>query len=458
MTGRLLLVLVLGTALGSLAQTAQDVTEVRAAVAKIEAQARKVSKSHSFQGRRLQSMPDIDFSSLCTSKCWAAIKTSMIKMVVDVEKNCGKDAMKDPACDKSKTGDAPPPDDSSSEAEQCLFDMGKMSLGPEGTLAEVCTKGVVKTLGPDTMYKMDMCMLSSFDFICDAILSTACATDNTQERKLFCQPPSKDDEPEDPPDCDAPKSSEQEAMTDNFNQMCSYNPTGKFYCQQEAAAWEKKGAFKEEPEEIFPNPCDITCDNPTGKAIAAMGCCLGSLIAGSEKHGHMSAKALRSAKAATFKCGGMKAMQVCSGANSGMIKATKIFAGKQSVDTCPTTSAAEKKVKAALAKTLDVTPGSLSLMACVPAGSSCEGGSRRVAATGNTIHFATTVSGSDAVFAAKEKAVTAKIATVSGGKTGDTSKTGATVTTAANTVAAGCSSMSLPLGILALSFIASCAM
>merc|ERR1719453_2521083 len=235
--------------------------------------------------------------------------------------------MTDPACDKSKAGDGPPPDEpkpDDNEHEQCLFDMGKMSMGPAGTLADVCKKGVVKELGPDSMFKMDMCALSSMEFICDAILSSDCATDNAEERKLFCQTNSEDDEKEEP-DCDNPPPNEQEAMTDNFNQMCAYNPTGKFYCQQAGAEWEKKGAFKEEPEEIFPNPCDIDCNNPTGKAIAAMGCCLGTLIAGSEKHGHMSAKALRSAKAATFKCGGMKAMQVCSGANSGMIKATKIF-------------------------------------------------------------------------------------------------------------------------------------
>jgi len=465
MSGRLLLVLMMGAALGSLGQTAQDVTTVRAAVAKIETLARKVRKSHVSQGRRLQSMPDVDFGKLCTSKCWTAIKTSVVKMVDDMEKNCGAGALTNEECkkpgDTEKDGTGAPADPAPKEENQqdspCLFDMGKMPMGPLGTLADACKAGVVKSLGPDTIYKMDLCTLSTFGFVCTAVLGD-CATDNTQERKLFCQAPSADDKPEDPPNCDNPPDSEGDAMVNSFNQMCAYNPTGKFYCQQKAAAWQKKGAFKDEPEVLFPNPCDIDCNKPTGKAILEMGCCMGQFIAGGLKGSGMSAKAFRSAKAAVFKCGGMKAMEVCTGALSGMITPTKIFAGKQSVATCPATDAAEKETKAALAKTLAVSPGSLSLVACVPADSSCEGGNRRMAASTSTINYAVKVTGSTTAIAAKEKAVKAKIAANNAPAVDKTGATTGATTAAKDSVTAGCGSVSLSLGILVLSFLASCAM
>jgi len=264
-------------------------------------------------------------------------------------------------------------------------------------------------------------------------------------------------------------------MKDSFNLMCAYNPTKKFYCQQKAMEWEKKGAFKDDPDVIFPNPCDVDCNKPTGKAIADMGCCLGSLVFVMEKTKQMSAKEIRAVKAATYKCGGMKALQVCNGKDSGIMLPTKVMPGKSRVDKCPATSAEEKTFKTVLAKALKVKPVELSLVACVPAGSSCEGGSRRMggthddahdstpSASGNTMNYKVTVSGSEATVAAKEKAVQANIATNeanAGGKSAPAKSTSAAATVLpANSVSmASRDSLSLSLGIFGASLLLTHAM
>merc|ERR1712216_218761 len=107
----------------------------------------------------------------------------------------------------------------------------------------------------------------------------------------------------------------------------------------------------------------------------------------------MNAKKLRSVKAVTYKCGGMKAMDVCSGKDAGVLLSTKVLPGTKNVARCPANSKEEKGVTVGISQALGVKSTLISLVACVPAGSSCEGQNRRMASSSNTINYAVTVAG-----------------------------------------------------------------
>jgi len=336
--------------------------------------------------RRRQKVPNQ--KGLCGSACWDLIGKSMVKFAVDMEKNCPKEPEKLCDLEEEKRKHA----EEKNEPQTCMFDMCTMSMGPLGTLSDVCKAGnITGALGPGSMYKMSLCVLNSFTMICDSVCHATCQSDNAAERTLFCANKTAEEE-EEPVECSDDQQSASE-MEDMFNLMCAKNEEGK-YCQAMGGEWEKKGAFKGDPTEVFPDPCAIDCNSPTGQALKDMGCCWGSFINAAENNpAIMQMDELNTVKAATFKCAGMEGMRICNG---GVMLPTEVLTGKKGVSTCPTTTLDFRRLKATVAKDLKVPSTQISLVACTSGGSTgCEGGSRRLASTTATLNYAVKVTGSD---------------------------------------------------------------
>lgn len=189
--------------------------------------------------------------------------------------------------------------------------------------------------------------------------------------------------------------------------MCVKNNKGE-NCQALAGEWTTKGAFAGDPTDVFPDPCAINCSSITGQAIAAMGCCWGTFINMAEGNtAFMKEKELRAVKAATFKCAGMKGMEVC---NTGTMLPTEVLSGKVGVSTCPATTLEVRKFQAQLAKKLKVPSSHVSIVACLLGEKSgCEGGSisssgRRLPSAIASLNYAVKLTGSNATALAVKKA------------------------------------------------------
>lgn len=328
----------------------------------------------------------------------------MVKMSADMENNCPKEVAKPCDLEAEKKKQAK----EAKEPQTCMFDMCAMSLGPLGTMADVCAnpKGVAAQLGPTTGYNMTTCVLTSFDMICGSVCKQNCKADNKAERAMFCAPKNASDA-EEPVECKDDSQSSGN-MEDMFNLICAKNEKGE-YCQALGAAWEKKGAFGGDPTEVFPDPCAINCASVTGQAIASMGCCWGSFINAAEGNPSiMKEKELRVVKAATFKCVGMAGLAVCKG---GALLATDIIPGKIGVQKCPATTIEIRRLQAKLALDFSVSSKHVTIVVCTPAGkTACEGGGRRLASSTSSLVYAVKVTGSDqSKLSAKKTAVAAKI-------------------------------------------------
>lgn len=218
-----------------------------------------------------------------------------------------------------------------------------------------------------------------------------------------------------------------DSMKEMFNFLCLKNvDAGKnFYCMQKFTQWEAAGAFKDNPTQEFPDPCLINCDTPTGKGIAELGCCMGSMMHAMEKMGDsgMSAAEMRAAKAAMYKCGGTEAFKICNGTGTGLLVPTELLQGKRSVSTCPANPAQAKEIQVLVANGLGVKTSEVSLITCKPATSTCDQGSgtsggrrmedKRHLSASNTMEYTVTITASDSTkLAAQRAAVTAKVATV----------------------------------------------
>jgi len=468
----MLVFLMLSNFQGTAAQTEAQVAEVHASVRRAQALANKASKLPGFTKagsteRRLVSGSDIDYPALCQSECWTQISSAMVTMVANMEKNCPVEPTE--ACDleaeKQRWAEEKEAQETGEVANAtCAFDMCQMDMGV-GTLDAVCNdaEGLVGVFGPDTLYNMSLCTLSSFQMICDGFCSTACQTNNAEERKFMCAPRDPSEVEEAPVECKDDSQSSQE-MEDMLNLMCSQNENGE-YCQAIAAEWEAKGAFSGDPTEVFPDPCVIDCSEATGQAIAAMGCCWGSFINVAERNTAMMAEEeLRAVKAATFKCAGVAGMSIC---NTGTTVPTEVLAGKMGVQTCPATTLDLQTFVAQLAVNLEVTSSVVAVMTCIAGSTSCEGGSRRLTTSSSaSLTYTVKVSGSDSEkMAAKKASVTSKIlaeevkAPVPTSDSGNDGASAATSTgnstdtgnRSAMVSLAGCDSMSLLVGMLIVS-------
>jgi hypothetical protein len=350
------------------------------------------------KGRRLDAVPN--FATMCASPCWNDIKTGMLAFMTAAETACPKTT---PApCSPSTPAPAAPT--SKPENNTCLFDTCS------GTIGRVCASSALK----DQVVKANPCSGAAVEFVCGAICGTSCTANSAEERKLFCPTGNtqKDDD-DDGDQCEQGGSQSAEAMAGMFNFLCLKNSANNIYCQAKGMELSRGGAFAGSPTEEFPDPCNVDCSGPTGKAIAELGCCMGSLIQVNEKHKLMTHAELVSAKAATFKCGGAPAMTACNDAGAGLLVSTETVLGTKKVASCPTTAAAAKAEKINIANWVKMTPADVSLVACPRAGTNCmAGGGRRLETSSDQLQYSVSVTGTAATIASKKAAVQASATTL----------------------------------------------
>jgi hypothetical protein len=222
-----------------------------------------------------------------------------------------------------------------------------------------------------------------------------------EERKLFCGQDDEDETTEEEVECAEEGDPSASELGDEFNFICLKNPATGFYCQAKAAELETTGAFQGTPTEEFPDPCAINCSSPTGVAISQMGCCMGSLLVISERYGIFTHAEEITARAATYKCGGIVAMTACNGENAGNLVPTETVIGEYPVDSCPSTKA-ESDLKAEdIARGLQMSSRNVNLIACQRGGTDCLGqGGRRL--SGNKLEYQVLVTGSSSQIASKK--------------------------------------------------------
>jgi len=264
------------------------------------------------------------------------------------------------------------------------------------------------------------CVAPAMDFMCNSMCSDKCKA-NSEVKKMFGGPGRR---LADEPTCDdgsgQGQSMKSDEMASAFNFMCMKGPSQEkvkknegFYCLTKGNQLEKQGAFKEENITAeYPNPCSIDCSTKTSKAVKELGCCMASamdMMSKSVGNDTKKANELKLMKAVAWKCGGNQAMELCSG---GSLLATEILQAKKTIPKCPTTTADESALAVEIAKDLDVSFNTVSLMVCAASGDlSCSSsrrlGERRLAS--NELHYTVKIVGANAsTVAAKKKLIESK--------------------------------------------------